>query len=412
MSNAKYHVLLLFALLFTPIFNNFILLGVTGIGFFDYLNEVVYIFLFFIVILRWVCSKKMTYQSLYLFFIVLYFLFQIVYLKLPIGSFIQLLLYLEAPVYYLYFNELSEDNKFRTIELLSKGLKIVAYIVIAVSILEFINPKFVTSFTHLVYTNRGLFGYFYIGSIFGSSIALAHFCIISLFYHFAIKFLYDKNVFSKFVLILLSCTMFFSFSRKEMMLYIMLLFFSVYMLKYKTISFKKILIPSLVILLVIVVYTTSFFGEANDTALSDTYVRLQMLLFSYNIFLDYFPFGCGLGTFGSQMSLVNHTIYDKYNVGANIIGTSSERGPIYDLFLPTFTAELGLGLIIYILFFIFIFKKKEIVENSGIKFLKCFAVFAIFVNGIFAPVLMSSFGLIMISSLGLLTIKDNSQKLI
>ena len=181
-------------------------------------------------------------------------------------------------------------------------------------------------------------------------------------------------------------------------------------IKQNRLILRKLVIPSLILLGLFIFYINLFIKENTKVALSENYVRTKMLLLSYNINKDYFPFGCGLGTFGSQMSLENTIIYDKYKVEKSIVGYEDERGPIYDLFIPTFTAELGIGIIIFILFFIFIGKKRTIYNNNGLSFLKYFILFIIFTIGIFAPIIMNSFGLILMTTLGLITKKNGFLK--
>lgn len=405
MNSAKFNSWLIVLLIFMPIVNNLTIVGEINIPILSYLNEIIYMCLFCFVLIRYAQKLKLTKQSLFAIFIFLYFLFQIYYLRLPFSSFIQLFLYLQAPIYYLYFNELTEENKIKTIRHITTGFQIINYIVIGVALIEFVNPKFISNITHLASNSRGLFGSFIIGSIFGSPTSLSHFCIISVVYYFINRFYYNKVVYSNLTVFLLATVTFFTFSRKEMLLFIFLLFISLYIVKNEKIVFRKLVIPSFFLLALFFLYLTTFFKKANEIALSDTYVRTEMLFLSYEIIKDYFPFGTGLGTFGSQMSLHNPTIYDKYNVGTNIIGTAEERGPIYDLFLPTFTAELGIGVIFFFAFFFYMWRKKTIADSNGLNFIKYFAITAIFINGIFAPVLMTSFGLILIATLGLITKK-------
>lgn len=401
--NSKINTILIICLLITPIFNNLTIIGILNNPIFDYINEYIYISFFIFLIGRYTSKLKISKQSIFLFVISIYFIFQILLYNLPNTSFIQVVLYLQAPIYYIYFNELNSNTKIYTIQKISSALYILGILVISVAILELIFPNYITSLTHLQYTNRGLFGYFYLGSIYGSSISLAHFCIIILVFYFINRFYTNKIILSPVYLFFLSIILLFTFSRKESFIYIFLLFFSFHILTYKKIKIKSLIIPFVILTSLFFFYIITFFSEANFIALSEGYVRTEMLSLAYDIFIDYLPFGSGIGTFGSQMSLLNPMIYEKYNIGNHIIGYPGERGPIYDLFLPTFTAELGIGILIYIYFFIHILKKETIIKSTGLDFIKIFIVLIIIINGIFAPVLMTSFGLILISILGLIT---------
>jgi len=103
-------------------------------------------------------------------------------------------------------------------------------------------------------------------------------------------------------------------------------------------------------------------GEETNAEFTDKYVRFQMFGYAVQIMMDYFPIGSGPGTYGSLFSLEYTNIYDKYMVSNRIVYGVNDfgRGPIFDLFLISLTAEYGIGILIY---FIFIYSlvpdKKE-----------------------------------------------------
>ena len=107
---------------------------------------------------------------------------------------------------------------------------------------------------------------------------------------------------------------------------------------------------------------------------ADAHVRMAMYLTSMSILFDYFPFGCGLGQFGSFGSILGtfefpfsieyvfSDVYHKYGI-ADLAGNSearaSEGGLTHlDTFWPHIIGELGfLGLFLFLgLWFYPIFK--------------------------------------------------------
>jgi hypothetical protein len=79
------------------------------------------------------------------------------------------------------------------------------------------------------------------------------------------------------------------------------------------------------------------------------HVRIGMYLASFNIMLDFFPLGSGMGTFGSLASIVNgwySTIYFDYGVA--YIGANSPEEvnighhTLLDTYWPHIWGELGL----------------------------------------------------------------------
>jgi hypothetical protein len=123
--------------------------------------------------------------------------------------------------------------------------------------------------------------------------------------------------------------------------------------------------------LVFVILTISFVGDdiAKDIRVNVKYynrvgatkhVRLGMYVASLRIASDYFPFGSGMGTFGSLASIVNgySKLYDEY--GVSKLGFNSQKHvasghhTLLDTYWPHILAELGFfGTLIFLFIWLF-----------------------------------------------------------
>lgn len=87
--------------------------------------------------------------------------------------------------------------------------------------------------------------------------------------------------------------------------------------------------------------------------------RPAMLLTSGQILLDYFPFGCGLGSFGTYASATYYSpVYEAY--GLNHLWGLSKDMPIFicDAFYPGL-AQFGIaGILLYLFFWYNIVRKS------------------------------------------------------
>jgi hypothetical protein len=102
-----------------------------------------------------------------------------------------------------------------------------------------------------------------------------------------------------------------------------------------------------------------------------------------------------VGTFGSRVSLINKSVYEKYDVGPEMLGyevLNQTRGPIYDAFLFTFTTELGVGILIFLFFFFKLFEARVIDANKYKNYIKNFLIFYFLGLSLFQPILINSFG--------------------
>jgi hypothetical protein len=141
--------------------------------------------------------------------------------------------------------------------------------------------------------------------------------------------------------------------------------------------------------LIFVVFAFFSYGKniANNFADNQSYlnnvdaeghVRLGMYLASFNIARDYFPFGSGMGTFGSLASIVNgySELYYDYNVSD--IGVNSAQDvanghhTLLDTYWPHIFGELGVfGSIIFLYLWLYPIRESiKFLKYSSIPFIK------------------------------------------
>ncbi|WP_225975232.1 hypothetical protein [Anseongella ginsenosidimutans] len=281
-------------------------------------------------------------------------------------------------------------------------LDYVVVVIIAFTFYEVYFSSDVRNFFGVSNFNRGI-GNFYLVSIFGSGPSLASFMSLYVIYWFYYhKVLSHKNNVRQSVLLYLSviiCLL--SFSRKEVLLLSSFFVFFPYSIKSKLQRTLKIIVAAVVVCAGLFIYYQEFFQEANEVAMTDDYVRWQILQYSVDVFDKYAPFGSGPGTFGSQMSLQQTHVYNEFNIGRRILGDGlANRGPIYDVFLFTFIAEIGIGFLLYGAFFLKLARSVILKEGRAKRFIVRFLVFYLFIMSMFTPVLMNSFGFLLASTLG------------
>jgi hypothetical protein len=121
----------------------------------------------------------------------------------------------------------------------------------------------------------------------------------------------------------------------------------------------------------------------------DEHVRWVMYISSFKIATTYFPFGSGLATFGSLLSVIFYSpLYYEY--GINLIGMNSEADvqngahTLLDTFWPHVIAESGyLGTVIYITLFFFPLQLSRKYLDTRLKFLTVSVLLVIFIEGFF-----------------------------
>ncbi|GHU81780.1 hypothetical protein FACS189415_0840 [Bacteroidia bacterium] len=115
----------------------------------------------------------------------------------------------------------------------------------------------------------------------------------------------------------------------------------------------------------------AFSAEA-DAVETGLIARLMLYATSARIFVDYFPFGSGLGSFASYSSGVYYSdIYAKYGIDKIYGMNSVDYSFIADTYYPCL-AQFGVaGVLLFILFFIYLFRKSYQIfkQNPQVKYL-------------------------------------------
>lgn len=375
-----------------------------SIPFVGYFNEFIFLSIFLLLGYLTFGRGKINKDIILLFVLLGYSFVQILLRDLPKIHIIQGLIYVEFLIYFIYFNNLHYDIKVKTLYYLGKYFKRFIIPVVLVAFVDIINPSITRDLLSLGAENdRGING-FYIQSLFGSTTGLSQFCLLMLIVYYIYNSIFiSQKLLNRLQYLLIVCLAFFSFSRKEVSLIFLFIFFMFHIGKYGKIYLKKMLFPLLAGIALLFGYIAFFFSSANEIAFSDGYNRFKMADYSVQIIMAKFPFGSGVGTFGSQMSLNYGKTYDEFDVGPEMTGYDGERGPIYDSFLFTFAAEQGIGLFLYIYVVLFILWKLPFDGIEKFRYIRNFIAFSLLVIGFFAPIIMNAYGLISFSILGLIS---------
>jgi hypothetical protein len=120
-----------------------------------------------------------------------------------------------------------------------------------------------------------------------------------------------------------------------------------------------------------IIFSFSFVGDevVKDIKVNISYykstvpaenVRLGMYIASFKIACDYFPFGSGMGTFGSLASLINGYSEIYYKYGVSKIGMNSQKDykrgqfTLLDTYWPHILGELGfIGTILFLILWLY-----------------------------------------------------------
>jgi hypothetical protein len=191
-----------------------------------------------------------------------------------------------------------------------------------------------------------------------------------------------------YIAVFFSIGVLFTILKKTMISNIIVWFFFFYYYKSYINKGKMIIYSSIFVLISLISFgsaLTSNFQENQDylnTVGAEGHVRLGMYIASFNIAKDYFPFGSGVGSFGSLASIVNgySQIYYDYNVSD--IGSNSANDvanghhTLLDTYWPHILGELGfIGSIVFIYLWINPIRKVfKILNHSTTPFVKgiCF----------------------------------------
>ena len=372
---------------------------------FDIYNELITILVFTILVVQLYQKKwRISVLVLLVVAIALYMILSTLYKGNTYFGIMQFIIYSQFFIYFFYTNTLSQNRKIE-IALKIKGLLDVVFIVILLfTVLEISNHTLVKEFYGVSYFNRGING-FYLISIFGSapsfSLFLSVYILLIYYCGYSLQGIISRADVLRTVLAVVLCVL--TFSRKEVLLTLLFVAFFPYPYKYTVVKYLRIMVVLLIFGGSTYIYYTSFFKEANEIAFSEKYVRWKIMKYSWQISKDNLPLGSGVGTFGSQMSLANPKIYKEYEVGKEMTGYSGKRGPIYDAFWFTFIAEMGVGILLVLLFFYIIFTSKAPINDRRANFIKKYLILFFLLIGFFSPVLVSPYGFMVAMTLGLLS---------
>ncbi len=109
-------------------------------------------------------------------------------------------------------------------------------------------------------------------------------------------------------------------------------------------------------------------GQSLDSVPQDFLARAMLYTTSWEVFKDYFPFGSGFASFASYPSGVYYSgIYEKYGI-QYIKGISEDNySYIADTYYPCL-AQFGIvGVILYFLFFLYIFRKSFLLFRKSMS---------------------------------------------
>lgn len=332
----------------------------------------------------------------------LYFFIVIIKNKLPYVVFVQVFLYLKLIFFYLFYNLLSDSKKNEFIAKLYRLMNFLLILVLVGVFIEIISPNFFYDIFGVDRREgRGINGFF-ISSFFARPTVMGQFCII----YIMIWYIYNKVIRENYTsadiikLVVISVILFLTFSRKEVLIGLLFILLYPYSEKYKKIRLYLLICLSPFVVL----YYLYFMGQDNSISLSTEYNRYKIMQASLTVIQDYFPFGSGPGTFGSQMSVFYSNIYDKY--APNLFGVNNDKY-LYDVFLFTFYAEIGIAFFVYLNFFRNIYRCKSIISNSMILYIKKYILITFFILIIFTPIIMNPMGLMLISVVGLLNVNES-----
>jgi hypothetical protein len=313
----------------------------------------------------------------------------------PLGFF-QIIIYSQWFFFFLYYHSLTVNQKIKTIYSLKSILDKTLLLVLLISLFEIPFYNQYREFLGINSHDRGIGG-FYLVSFFGSGPSLANFMSLYIifwyYYHYGLFETINKKALSKLILAFIFLTL--SFSRKEVLFVFIFMLFFPFQYRSKLKKWIKKTTIFIGIFAGLLIYYLAFFSKANEVAFGERYIRWRIAEKSNEILMDNLPWGSGVGTFGSRVSLMMKDVYEKYNVGPEMLGyevLNQTRGPIYDAFMFTFTTEMGIGILIFVFFFYKIFEAQVFEKNIYKGYIKNFLVLYFIGLSFFQPVLISSFG--------------------
>ncbi|MGE6433034.1 hypothetical protein [Shewanella baltica] len=295
---------------------------------------------------------------------------------LPIEHVAQVILDSRFFVYGLFFLYVNKNGSFSKNELLS-FFELIILLSVPICIIQIVFPDFYYSFFGVLHQDRGVWG-INLSSFFSSRVSFAQFLVVFLIFYVCEKM--DSK--QKFLYLSLATFMLIlTFSRKEVF-FAFFFFPLICVFFYNKIKvFYKSLILIMSFIAILFLYTYTIQHSINE--LGEDYVRYQIFNYGLDIIQDYFPLGSGPGTFGSIFSMSYLDIYKEYNVPDRIIYGYSDfgRGPIFDMFLSSFIAEYGAGIVFFIIFF----KRCFTLDSRDRKLFSGILIFFLFYSSIMTP---------------------------
>lgn len=369
------------------------------------LNELLSISVFVALLVVFISRKKANGLVLvaagFFVYLVILVLFRGVY---PHGFF-QIVIYFQFFFYFFYFHSLSDELKRKTLISFKNICSVFIGVMAVIAVFEAIDHTSIRNFLGVHSVKRGI-NYFYVISFFGSGPSVGIFTLIYVmlwhYIHYAMKIkIKQHHIVTLLFAIMIGML---SFSRKEVLFIFLFLIFFPYPSRNKLNKWLKRIIFFSGIFAGLFVYYLTFFETANNTVLDGKYIRWKIVLKSFEIGKDYFPFGSGPGTFGSRTSLLQPDIYHRYNIGQEMTGWEvlGTRGPIYDAFLFTFFTEIGIGILIFFFFLYKLFEAKTLENNVFSRFSKNFILFFALALSFFVPMFTNNFGYIILALVGMM----------
>lgn len=183
------------------------------------------------------------------------------------------------------------------------------------------------------------------------------------------------------------------------------LFLIPYLKKNKKISFKAIIVLVLMVILVGKYQIENYLLKENTP-------RNLFTVYSIKTANDFFPFGSGFSTFGSDQASRNYSpLYEKYGF-TNMWGLGKVNGWfLSDNFWQAALAQFGwIGFFIYLIPYMCIYKFVSIKKYPGvIKALIYANIFQFYIHAFGSAILSSASGLIGFMVLGIILCKNNKK---
>jgi len=382
-------IILLLGLFFAPLL-------AYKLSFLSIVDELVLVIMIIQIIIRCLQENKLILLfPVTLSIFLIYSLFLIFKNGIPISHIAQIVLTLKFFIVFLYFYSKKNDYKKRFFLIFSDFLITLFLLSLLFSMLQLFFPGTIGEINP---DGRGIRGVT-AGGIFFSRILYSEFLLLFLVCTLTIKNSWGKL--SNFILqnrykvvIVTLVFLLLTYSRKELGISFMLLY---YLIIDKVTERSKWLFSIILIgfLLVSSFFVWQLFADINASTFTNKQIRLIILLNAINIIVYYFPFGSGPGTFGSVMSLNYNAVYDKFNVPNAVVGYGGHRGPIFDLFFVSLTAEYGLGILLFIMMIFYMVRTttfSTIQHFFNIKKMRVSLFFSMFVISFFVPIFSNTIG--------------------